>query len=219
MLPFSSSAFARSFRESSAIRLSSISLRLPASTTRPSTVARAPCPGMASKLETGLSASPSAFAFSITACAKGCSLDCSREATSRSRSLSETGFPSATISTTWGCPTVSVPVLSKMIACRRPASSRAVASLKRTPFSAPLPLATIIAMGVASPSASGQAITTTVIASIIAKTSVAPATQYQIPNVAKPMTMAEMVNTWAAISATRCEGAFEFWADCTSLTT
>ena len=63
--------------------------------------------------------------------------------------------------TTVGLPSVTVPVLSRATICALPACSRAVAVLKRIPFFAPFPVPTMIATGVASPSAHGQLITKT----------------------------------------------------------
>ena len=54
-----------------------------------------------------------------------------------------------------------VPVLSSTTVVTRPAISSAWASLIRIPSSAPRPLATRIAVGVASPKAQGQATTNT----------------------------------------------------------
>ena len=73
-------------------------------------------------------------------------------------------MPSATTSVTSGSPLVSVPVLSMTTVSMRADASSAVAFLNRTPRLAPRPVPTMIAVGVASPSASGQVITTTVIA-------------------------------------------------------
>ena len=57
-----------------------------------------------------------------------------------------------------------MPVLSSKTTSDFPAFSRAVAFLNNIPFPAPIPLPTIIATGVASPSAHGQLITRTEIA-------------------------------------------------------
>ena len=57
-----------------------------------------------------------------------------------------------------GSPLVRVPVLSKTIACSLWAVSRASPLLIRTPFSAPFPTPTIMAVGVANPIAQGHAI-------------------------------------------------------------
>ena len=62
---------------------------------------------------------------------------------------------------TRGRPSVSVPVLSRTTTrtlCRR---SRASALRNSTPFSAPLPVPTMIEVGVARPSAQGQAMIST----------------------------------------------------------
>ncbi len=62
------------------------------------------------------------------------------------------------ISATIGLPWVRVPVLSNTMSVILFASSSACASLIRIPCLAPLPMPTIRAVGVASPSAHGQAI-------------------------------------------------------------
>ena len=54
-----------------------------------------------------------------------------------------------------------VPVLSSATMSTRPVSSSDAAVLKRMPFFAPSPLPTIMATGVASPSAQGQLMTST----------------------------------------------------------
>ena len=66
-----------------------------------------------------------------------------------------------TTSVTTGRPTVRVPVLSKTTVPTRCSSSSASALLISTPSSAPLPVPTMIAVGVASPIAQGQAMTRT----------------------------------------------------------
>ena len=66
---------------------------------------------------------------------------------------------------------VIVPVLSNTTTPIRPAPSKASAVLYRIPFRAPTPFPTIIATGVASPSAHGQLITRTEIALAIANPS------------------------------------------------
>uniref|UniRef100_A0A0A9E2C7 Secreted protein n=1 Tax=Arundo donax TaxID=35708 RepID=A0A0A9E2C7_ARUDO len=63
--------------------------------------------------------------------------------------------------TTTGLPIVSVPVLSKTMQSTLCTLSRACPPLIRTPCEAPTPVATITAVGVASPKAQGQAITIT----------------------------------------------------------
>ena len=65
------------------------------------------------------------------------------------------------MSVTSGLPSVSVPVLSKTMASILYAVSSASPLLIRMPFSAPLPVPTMMAVGVARPSAHGQAMTST----------------------------------------------------------
>ena len=65
------------------------------------------------------------------------------------------------ISVTFGSPLVIVPVLSNATICTLPVSSIETAVLNIIPFFAPIPFPTIIATGVASPSAQGQLITST----------------------------------------------------------
>jgi hypothetical protein len=75
-----------------------------------------------------------------------------------------------------GWPTVSVPVLSKATVSTRCASSSACASLIRMPCCAATPVPAMMAAGVASPSAQGQAITSTATAWISAASVPAPPT-------------------------------------------
>ena len=68
---------------------------------------------------------------------------------------------------TTGLPRVSVPVLSRTMVSIFCACSSASPPRMSMPISAPLPVPTMIAVGVASPSAQGQAMTrTAIIASI-----------------------------------------------------
>ena len=62
---------------------------------------------------------------------------------------------------TCGSPAVMVPVLSSATMSTRPVSSSDAAVLNRMPFFAPSPLPTMMATGVASPSAQGQLMTST----------------------------------------------------------
>ena len=65
------------------------------------------------------------------------------------------------MSVTFGSPLVIVPVLSSATICVRPVASREAAVLNRMPFFAPIPLPTMMATGVARPSAQGQLMTST----------------------------------------------------------
>ena len=80
------------------------------------------------------------------------------EAASVSSSLSETPF-AGRMSVTRGSPLVMVPVLSSATIWVRPAASSEAAVLNRMPFFAPRPLPTMMATGVARPSAQGQLMT------------------------------------------------------------
>ncbi|EKE00261.1 MAG: hypothetical protein ACD_22C00064G0001 [uncultured bacterium] len=87
------------------------------------------------------------------------------------------------VSVTSGLPFVIVPVLSKTIIFTLTADSKGSPPLTSIPFSAPLPVPTIIDVGVASPSAQGHAITITEVNAISAKDNVEPITKYQTTNV------------------------------------
>ena len=69
-----------------------------------------------------------------------------------------------TIATTFGLPSVSVPVLSTTSVSTFSMRSSASAFLISTPSSAPRPTPTMIDIGVASPSAQGQAMISTLTA-------------------------------------------------------
>ena len=77
---------------------------------------------------------------------------------------------------TTGLPSVRVPVLSTTSAESRPACSSAAALRISTPSCAPRPVPTMIAVGVARPSAHGQAMTSTVTA-LISAALASPASQ------------------------------------------
>ena len=102
-----------------------------------------------------------------------------------------------------GRPSVIVPVLSNTTNETFPIFSRAEASLMRMWFSAALPMPTVIAVGVASPRAQGQAMTSTDTAQMIALGSNdEPPTASHIANVAKAMhttTAAKYLLTVSAI--------------------
>ncbi len=86
------------------------------------------------------------------------------------------------------------------------------------PFLAPKPVLTMTAIGVASPNASGQAITKTVMVSVTANSSGSPIHQNHTAKVARPMTIAAITSHCAALSASSCAGAFEFCASCANFT-
>ena len=97
-----------------------------------------------------------ALAAATTASARGCSEPLSARAAYCSTWRSE-NFPLGWMSVTSGCPFVRVPVLSKMSVVTLWARSSASPPLMRMPRSAPFPVPTMMAVGVANPSAHGQA--------------------------------------------------------------
>ena len=111
------------------------------------------------------------------------------------------------MSVTQGCPSVTVPVLSRAIICVLPAISRAEAVLYSIPILAPAPLPAIIATGVASPRAHGQLITSTDIPLAMAKENDCPAIS-QPASVSKERIMIEGTNILETLSAIRAIGAF-----------
>jgi hypothetical protein len=82
----------------------------------------------------------------------------------RERSTSPRRSPRVTIATTFGLPSVSVPVLSTTSVSTFSMRSSASAFLISTPSCAPRPTPTMIDIGVARPSAQGQAMISTVTA-------------------------------------------------------
>jgi hypothetical protein len=110
-------------------------------------------------------AKPRSLAEAVMAAASGCSLDRSRLAAS-DRTVASS-IPGAAITVvTRGLPSVSVPVLSTTSVSTFSNRSSASAFLIRTPAVAPLPTPTMMDMGVASPSAQGQAMIRTDTAAI-----------------------------------------------------
>ena len=124
------------------------------------------------------------------ALARGCSLPCSAVAARRiirlvlfsctQSSLLVLLIPrsmkgsQSTISVTQGLPTVSVPVLSNITVLTLWAVSKASPPLISMPLKAPTEVPTMMAVGVARPSAQGHDITTTLIANSIAKSNGSP---------------------------------------------
>ena len=113
---------------------------------------------------------------------------------------------------------MSVPVLSITTVVIRAEASSAVAFLNSTPRRAPSPVPTMIAVGVARPSASGQVTTTTVIANSSAIVNGSSENSAHAAKVAAPPSRATKTSQNAARSASRCPGALEFCACCTSET-
>ncbi len=133
---------------------------LPITTARPSTRPSTPRPVRERNDSAAGIASPRSAAAAATAAARGCSLDCSSPAASRSSS--DSSWPGdVTTETTRGFPSVRVPVLSKTRVSIRSRTSSASAFFTRTPAPAPRPVPTMIDIGVARPSAHGQAMIST----------------------------------------------------------
>ncbi|COV02716.1 Uncharacterised protein [Mycobacterium tuberculosis] len=112
---------------------------------------------------------------------------------------------------TASCPTVNVPVLSNTTVSMLRMVSSARYPLIKIPSCAPRPEATIMAVGVASPSAHGHAITNTPSVTENARSAPAPLTSQAAP--ASPaMTKTTGTNTPAMWSARRWARAFCVWA-------
>ena len=179
--------------------------RLPPMSVFPPRTAVRPFPGSAENEDTSSASILRSSAPAMTAFASGCSLFISREAAFRSSSFSE--MPSAgMISVTLGAPSVIVPVLSSATISTLPASCRASAFLKRMPFFAPMPLPTMIATGVARPSAQGQETTRTEIPLASANPKDLP-TRSQIAIVTSAIPMTAGTNTPEIVSASFATGA------------
>ena len=110
-------------------------------------------------------------------------------------------------SVTTGSPAVIVPVLSSAAICIFPVCSSDIAVLNIIPFFAPTPFPTIIATGVASPSAQGQLITSTDIPLASAKPTLCPAIS-QITIVTNAIAITAGTNTPETLSAIFAIGAF-----------
>ena len=112
------------------------------------------------------------------------------------------------MSVTAGRPSVTVPVLSSTTVVTSPARCSASPPLKSTPSSAPFPVATMTAVGTASPMAQGQAIISTATAAALARTSAASvATRYQTTKVTTASSMTTGTKMPEMRSASRCMGA------------
>jgi len=115
-----------------------------------------------------------------------------------------------TISVTLGSPRVRVPVLSSTIAVSLCARSSASLLLNRMPFSAPLPMPTMIAVGVARPIAQGQAITSTAIMRTSEGVN-SPVTPIQMPKVTSAIVTTIGTKIADTRSASRWIGAMLPW--------
>ena len=184
----------------------SINASLPASSNVPSARAATPPPATAAKSDTGRRASPRFSASATIAPASGCSEGFSSDAAADS-SVSSSMPPAHSTSVTRGLPSVTVPVLSSTTASTRPISSRLAADFTRIPCSAALPVATVIATGVARPRAQGHEITSTAMAMDRQKRTPMPPTAAHRIAASSAMEMTTGTNTALILSARRLIGA------------
>ena len=122
----------------------------------------------------------------------------------------------STISVTFGLPSVIVPVLSITTVSILWAVSRASPDFIRIPFSAPLPVPTIIATGVARPREQGQDITKTVMPAERANSNDAPLISHTII-VTRAIVITTGTNIPAILSAILAIGALLELASSTNL--
>ena len=156
---------AASSRLATSIPRLSIMRALPRASVLPATSPLTPAPVTASKFSAAASVRPRSSAPRTIASARGCSEPRSREAVSCRSSLSSKPC-SGSMPTSFGLPSVSVPVLSTISVSTAAKRSSASASRMRTPAPAPRPVATMIDIGVARPNAQGQAMISTETAAI-----------------------------------------------------
>ncbi len=179
---------------------------------------RTPRPTTASNPSTFANPSSVSRALRTIASPSGCSDPVSRAA-ARSRTRSAANPGAATTAVTAGLPRVRVPVLSMTTVSIRPAASRASPPRTRIPVSAPLPVPTMIAVGVARPMAHGQAMMTTPMNAVRAsvRRGSGPAAN-QITNVTTATTITAGTKISLIRSARRWIGALEPCARWTSST-
>ena len=172
VLPSPSSRSASSARPSSATPCSSSSRRVPTSTLAAADLRRDAAPGQVLEVARPAGRWPARAAPARPGPPAPAGGRCApRPRRPAAAARPRRRRPPATTSVTRGLPSVSVPVLSKMIAWIFDACSSETACLNRMPRLAARSVATITAVGVASPSASGQAITTAVTAKVSASSS------------------------------------------------
>ena len=165
LAPSERSSSACGIRDCTEIPNCSISAVLPKANWRSPTWPRTPIPEPDSKLSGVSRGRPRSCAAFTIASASGCSLPWSRLAAKRNTSDSSKPDAATTRSNT-GRPSVNVPVLSMISVSILRRFSMAAASRNNTPWVAPWPVATMIDIGVAKPSAQGQAIMSTATALI-----------------------------------------------------
>ena len=160
VLPDCARASAFSLKSAGTSACVEMNFRLPPARTSPFRAAVRPLPGFAMKSVTSFACTPISSARAMMALASGCSLFFS-SALAASRRFFSVMPGAGKISVTRGSPLVMVPVLSSATICTLPVFSSETAVLNRMPFFAPMPLPTMMATGVARPSAHGQLMTST----------------------------------------------------------
>jgi len=223
VIPRSSKAATTVSRSPNGTFNSSRRARLPTVTRRPFTVALTPFPARLSNPLISMRGIPSAFALRTMASPNGCSDPASTLAAITNMSGHDSS--KRRISITSGCPLVRVPVLSKTTVVTLPATSSASPPLMRMPSSAPFPVPTMMAVGVANPRAQGQAITRTVMKMVSENANLGssgaragtPKT-YQRAKAVRAITITVGTNTAATRSASLWMGALATWASSTNLT-
>ena len=195
-----------------------MSLRLPNKTCRPSRFASTPRPVSALNPRGSGRSALRSWAAVTMACASGCSDERSTLAANRSTSASSKPGP-ATMSVSAGLPQVIVPVLSSTIASSLRAACRESPPRKRIPCSAPLPMPTVSDVGVARPSAHGQAMISTVTPTITAYASAGVGPRLYQPAKAPAAMIStagtKMPDTWSTV---RWIGSLVAWASWTMRT-
>ena len=177
-------------------------------------VPRTPLPWTASNPVTGARGMPRPAASSTTAPPRGCSEGFSRDAATH-KSSSAVVSPRGYTSVTRGFPWVTVPVLSSTTVVTERRCSSPSADFTRMPCSAPFPVPTMMATGVARPRAQGQEITSTATPEVSAR-SMEPVASIHTPAVTRAMTITTGTNTPATLSASLAMGALEEAASSTS---
>ncbi len=188
--------------------------RFPARHFLPSTTAVTPRPETAWNDSASGGVIFSSPASARTASASGCSEGFSSAAAVR-RSSSRLTPSEGSTSVTRGVPSVMVPVLSSTTVCTACAVSSASPDLIRIPSAAPRPVPTMMATGVARPSAHGQEITSTEIPMFSANSKVCPASSHTTAEITA-MAITTGTKTPLTRSARRAIGAFEEPASSTS---
>jgi indolepyruvate ferredoxin oxidoreductase len=200
---------------------------LPTFIVMPPYFAVTPLPGVDEKSSASFGSTPLFCAWLTIAFASGCSDQRSAIATNSKTCMScltpdgkVATFCSCITSVTLGLPSVRVPVLSNIATETLLSVSMASPPLNMTPFDAPLPMPTIMAVGVASPRAQGHATTRIATAGIIAESG-APgdATKYHARNVAIATAITAYAKYPATLSTIFCIAGFLPIASSTSLTT